>query len=1157
LSFVICDLIFALRRIGFIILPMAAPLAACPKCARPVPASASKGLCPACLVSSVFDLLEEPEELPAESPPPAAPNERWGGYELIDQLGRGGMGIVFRARDVRLNRIVALKLLLTGKLASDIEVKRFRTEAEAAARLAHPNIVPIYEVGEDKGAPFFTMKLVEGGTLAARMEDGKWKTEIGRERKVAGDLASFAHRRLEVSDYQPEIARLMGRIARAVHFAHQHGILHRDLKPANILLDEAGGPFVSDFGLARRLESGSGITVSGDLLGTPSYMAPEVTANGSRQATMASDIYSLGAILYELLTGRPPFEATSVALLLRKIVEEEPVAPSRMRPRTRRLRVGDLGNRDASLPAETSSPVFSVDRDLETICLKCLAKDPASRYTSALVLADDLDRWVRGEPILARPSSAWEQAVKWSRRKPAWALVLLLTLLTPLAIISLLLAGNTRVRHAQALTRLNLYAADMQVAQTALEDANLGLARQILESHIPTKGEADLRGFEWRHLWHLARSGQLRVLRAHSQPIDCLTFSPDGNWLASCEAGRTAWFWSTTSWKAERVIDWSGPQHDHFRWLSISPDGKAIAVTQDPGYVPIFDEQTLEARWFLTLRAPAGRLGPRALWSPVAPLLAFLAKDSQSKRFTAVLDWQALQANPGRQTPETNGIVLHRGAKQGDIASFPDAPLLHLAEMDTLHSFTADGHLLASRDGQLFELEVKSGAKPVPFPSAHQFDYCERSRDGRFLAGFNSAAKDRHSVLMDEFQSETTNYWEMIGHEGDLSCLSISPDSRHILTGSADHTARVWDVHTRKTVADLRGHTEEVTAVAWSPDGKLIATGSKDHTVMLWTGETTNQLQNGTAALGGAFMPCLLSEDGAALACKSHSEDGALPDSIEIWDLARQERIDLSSHAPTIPLLLSAGGRELLTLEFAPDRQAQLRSWNVAARTSSLLRTLVLPLRGAPAANESNACWAISPDRGWLARGDQGGSLNFWRLGPTNQAVGQLPATNQPITQMTFSLDGLLLAVLHTYRQESSVLELWQVEKMRLAGTIAFQTSVNNLAWSPDSSSLATACNDHTVQLWDIRTRRLIRTLTGHKRGVAAVAFSPDGRTLASGDGRTIKLWQAMTGREMITVYHEIKLGEPLRWLAFTQDGSRLLAADEGGRVQMFLGPPQ
>ncbi len=314
----------------------------CPKCGRLLPPDAPQGLCTKCLLGAMLDTGPLAGALRLAAGKSVLPRG-FGPYELLTEVARGGMGVVYKARQVQINRIVALKVMAAGQFAAPDFVKRFRTEAEAAASLDHPNIVPIYEVGECEGQPFFSMKFVEDGSLAARI----------------------SRRGFRISNR--DAALLLEKLARAVHYAHQRGILHRDVKPGNVLLDGQGEPHLTDFGLAKLVEKDSTLTRTIAMLGTPSYMSPEQARGEAKQLTTAVDVYGLGAVFYELLTGQPPFAGGTTMETVRQVLEKEPCRPSALRP--------------------------GIDRDLETVCLKCLEKDPARRYGSAEALGADLERW--------------------------------------------------------------------------------------------------------------------------------------------------------------------------------------------------------------------------------------------------------------------------------------------------------------------------------------------------------------------------------------------------------------------------------------------------------------------------------------------------------------------------------------------------------------------------------------------------------------------------------------------------------------------------------------------------------------------------------------------------------------------------------------------
>lgn len=354
----------------------------CQRCDAELTAQAVGGLCASCLLKLA---LEPPHDEVSVTNPPSSADHYFGDYQLLEMIGRGGMGVVYKARQKHLNRTVALKMVQNWRDASLDTLARFQIEARAAAKLDHPNIVPTYQIGELNGQPFFSMKLVAGMSLSKKSRE-----LVLVKPRNDGDAKPSSRSSREA---QVPIANLLAKVARAVHYAHQQGVIHRDLKPSNILIDTAGEPHLTDFGVAKLVEQDCGLTRTHEMLGTPAYMAPEQAAG--KAISPAVDIYSLGAILYELLTGQPPFRGKSPLETLRKAAEEEPVPPSTMNG--------------------------SIDVELAAICLKCLEKKPMHRYGSALSVAEDLERWMRREPILAKRTGPFGRTIRWTRRNPVGA----------------------------------------------------------------------------------------------------------------------------------------------------------------------------------------------------------------------------------------------------------------------------------------------------------------------------------------------------------------------------------------------------------------------------------------------------------------------------------------------------------------------------------------------------------------------------------------------------------------------------------------------------------------------------------------------------------------------------------------------------------------
>ena len=717
-----------------------------------------------------------PDETQQSGPATGDKVRYFGDYELLEEIARGGMGVVYKARQVSLNRIVALKMILAGQLASEREVQRFYAEAQAAANLQHPNIVAIHEVGHHAGQHYFSMDYVAGKSLA----------QIVREKPLAAMQA----------------ARYLKTIAEAIEFAHERGTLHRDLKPANVLIDEFDQPRVTDFGLAKRIEGSAQLTSTGSLMGTPSYMPPEQAGANDGKIGPASDVYSLGAVLYELVTGRPPFLGESLVVTLNQVLNTEPAAPRLLNP--------------------------EVPRDLETICLKCLQKEPGKRYQTASALAHDLARFLKHEPILARPIGPFERTWRWCRRNPivsslsATIAALMLAAATGGSFLAIS-ERNARTladrnadlaqdaaRHqkmeaqradanaraeakmrlvAQAETkraderteevRHTLYAARQQVALNAWRENRADVLAEILEQQKPEPGARDLRGFEWSYLQCLAKAPGRRWHEAGPM-VNGIAISPDGLMAISVgfDGKATAWDVATGTPRWDTGTAFSSSVNA----AAISPDGKTVALAGHSGQLRLY---TIDGKPLANLDGHRTQVFGVA-FSPDGKLLASAGADD-SVRLWEVATGKAM-----------GSLWPLRPIKRGELVRQTD-PSQNV------------GHT-----GMVWQAVW--------------------ARDGRRLASCSSDGSVKIWMLPDKKLLRT-----LVGHAGLVVALAWSPDGQRLasvsrpLVGEGTGELKLWDPDTGRLEATMRPPSGGLHAVAFTPDGLHLVTGGEDRTVRVWT----------------------------------------------------------------------------------------------------------------------------------------------------------------------------------------------------------------------------------------------------------------------------------------------------------------------------------
>jgi WD40 repeat protein/serine/threonine protein kinase len=970
----------------------------------------------------------------------------FGDYELLEEIARGGMGIIYKARQKSLGRMVAVKMLLFGEQSGKDLAQRFRAEAAAAASLQHANIVAIHEVGAHEGQPFFAMEFIDGQSLA----------QLAAGQPLPATRA----------------ARYVKIVAEAIHYAHERGILHRDLKPSNVLIDPFDQPRVTDFGLAKRLHHDSELTLSGQVLGSPNYMPPEQAAAKRGLVGRRSDVYSLGAILYHLLTGRPPFVGETLTDTLHSVLNTEPISPRLLNP--------------------------SVPRDLETLCLKCLEKEPSRRYPTAQALAEDLDRFLRDEPIQARPVSRAEKVLRWCRRKPVVAslgaatLVLLLAVAVTSTVSAIRIQRQRqRIEQEQRTTRRNLYAADMYLLQHALEEGNYGLARRSLEAHRPSPGQEDLRGFEWRFFWKLCQGESLETWRGHSNLVSCVAVSPDGKTLASGSWDSSIRLWDLAS---RRVVTTFSMNTGQVNSVAFSPDGRFLTAGNDSGPAKLWELASGKE-----ISSFEGRM-PRVAFSPVEALLAVGSGGNI------------------RGAGATATVSLWDCARQQQIRTF--------AQSGSRAAFSPDGKVLAigSFHDAIKLWDIATGELRQILTNSGSVISLAFSPDGRRLAASNWEGEVMLWGVATGHQSPPLS-----GHTAKVWSVAFSPDGRTLATASSDQTVGLWDVASQTNKGRLKGHGNEVWSVAYLPDGKRLVSGGKDETLKLWEAEPKEETERIADHLVSPWI-FVFSEDGLRLAA---AED----DGVRIWDLATKQVRAVNDVHWLPALALIEDGRTLVTL----TTNYALRFWDwerQLLRTNFVLSTTQEPIYAAQ----------FGPGENVLATTDWKGGVSFWNPAK-GSSLGFVQAHRTAVHAMAFSPDGTLLA---TACSDMST-KIINIKTQTVLATLeSHKGQVINVAFSPDGQILVTVSSDGTAKLWEAGTWKEITTLTGHKEGLVCVAFAPDGRTLATaGDDRVVKLWQTATYRELATLKHE----SAILCVAFSPDGRKVGATGRDGSLRLWHAP--
>jgi WD40 repeat protein/tRNA A-37 threonylcarbamoyl transferase component Bud32 len=1065
----------------------------CPHCHNPIEVvklSAHEEIaCPSC--GSSFRLETDTTTDPEHGAP-----QKLGRFELLEVVGRGAFGTVYKARDPELDRTVAVKVPRAGNLAGPQELDRFLREARSAAQLRHPAIVTVHEVGQRDGLPYLVSDFVPGVTLADQLSARR---------------PGFR-----------EAAELVAAVADALQYAHEQGVVHRDVKPSNIMLGADGRPSVMDFGLAKREAGEITMTVEGQVLGTPAYMAPEQARGEGHAVDGRGDVYSLGVVLYQMLTGELPFRGTQ-RMLLHQVLHDEPRPPRRLNDR--------------------------ISRDLETVCLKAMAKEPARRYPTARDFADDLRRWLKGEPIKARTVGAWERGWRWAKQRPAVAALLGVSGVAVLALVAVVVglfynrelnernaqiqSANEQLQAAKQRTEAALqaeaearreelrflYINKMVLAEREWSANNLGNVKKLLR-----EAPEELRGWEWRYLDRVSNVEIARLV-GHNQDVYGIAYSPDGKWLASASLDKSVKIWDAASYKEIKTLK---SHKDGVGSVAFSPDGKLLVSVGNlynklgPGDLKFWNTTTWEET--SPLQRP-----PDKVWA------AAFHPDSR---------YLALATGPLSRPSSQTSIVTIWDLKTGrEVHTLwgHTQPVLSMA-------FSPDGRRLASlasgvsRPAELIICETSTGNQLLSMPSRPD-TMCPQvvfSPDGSQIAWQYTGQAVRIADSKTG-QEVSTLLGDWAGADG-LAYLrggGIRPGSDLLATASAE--VKLWDPQGPPEVRTLRGDSRFFCGVAVSPDGRRLAASSAEGNIIIWDPHTGHD----PLTLRWDWLEHTSSYDRTRVAV---SPDGKVatggPDqTARVWDPVTGQCLLVVRHNNTVTdVAFDPNSRVLATAD------GHVRLWDLA--TGQLTRTL-------EAAQERFSGIAFSPDGQRLATtfsnpkavGTARSGVKIWSVSPGPEPLTIL-GHSQAVHSVAFSPDGQHL-VSASFDQTSKVWDVGTGQELltlRVPGR-----AVRSACFSPNGRRIATASGDR-ASIWDASTGQEIYSVRGHTRSIVWVTFSPDGHRLATcSDDRTVKIWEAASGQELLTLRGHL---DKVKHVAFSAGGQWIASTGPDCSVRIWEATP-